>query len=497
MKRGLLLGSALLAAVGAAGAAPYVEERARIRLQADLSDLFRVPVRIGAVSFSPRHLTLSDIRPEALEPQKNAPVFGIDELQIKGNLLSVLWHPSFLSWSRKGEMESFQISRMTLLVAGIPLQAKGELFLTRRTNEAALCEGWLDLAHPLLKGRLEVSGPVDRPILFGWVSFADKEPVHFVSRWALNSREIRCEQMETGGGWLSRGVITAAGGKAGSEGFDGSVDVWRRGEEERYELQLFSVSPSGGDVGFWVHRPAQMPQDLIASWTIEGSRVKVKASGLRESVLLDGSVGLAAPFPVDLTLDLRAFPLAESIRWIPNGDQQPLIGGRLLGTVQVRGSLGNLASKGEVSGVSMLFGTVAFPRVALRFDGNGPILRIRDSQLVRESGVLLMEGVVDMRRIGQPDFFRGVKLSSLDKSLRWGEWRVSDIPGVSGLELHKYSKAGNVSVGLNYQVDTQNQPESVQREGVKVGLPLSPQEKLKIQMEGEEGFLGVEHRKKF
>ena len=55
-----------------------------------------------------------------------------------------------------------------------------------------------------------------------------------------------------------------------------------------------------------------------------------------------------------------------------------------------------------------------FDQIAIRFQGKGPILRLENSQLSRRGSVMRMEGMLDVRRIGQPDFFRNVKLK-IDK----------------------------------------------------------------------------------
>jgi hypothetical protein len=43
-----------------------------------------------------------------------------------------------------------------------------------------------------------------------------------------------------------------------------------------------------------------------------------------------------------------------------------------------------------------------------------------------------MEGALDLRRIGQPDFFRMVKLTSVNKGVEVAGWQLRPVPGGTG-----------------------------------------------------------------
>ena len=118
-----------------------------------------------------------------------------------------------------------------------------------------------------------------------------------------------------------------------------------------------------------------------------------------------------------------------------------------------------------------------------------------------------MEGTVDLRQIGQPDFFRAITLISMERNLEVGNWQVSPLnapvlqrAGLQksrGVRLRRSSSETPISIGLAIKMDDQMGPEAVSREGMEVGIAISEEESVSLRLEGEEQFLGIEHRKRF
>ena len=184
------------------------------------------------------------------------------------------------------------------------------------------------------------------------------------------------------------------------------------------------------------------------------------------------------------------------------------VSGRVEGWIHLQGPWRRLVSQGELFSRNGTFRQERFDLATLRFLGSGPVLKVQDSGVIFSEGALRMEGAVDLRRIGQPDFFRQIRLSSTDKSMAFSGWRVRPVStrgpagpsggaGASGLSMQRVTPGEKVSVRLAYEVDEEVRPEPQTRQKVEVGYSLSDQERLKIRLDRNENFLGVEHRKKF
>ncbi len=463
-------------------------EQGRLHLERSLSQLFNAPVHIDRVTLTPRKLILRGV---SLQPQPKIsnPLLVIDRLQIRGSLLSVLRKRSLQAWWEEGGVQSVQINHLTLLLGGVPLQAQGRVNLIENPGGPPRCEGWLSVEHPLITGRLEVSGSLSEPILLGELDGV-RGGRRFVSRWAVTPQAIRCLQMEIQGGWILKGNLETQ-----APFFKGLFQL--QGPGERFELRVESSPSEGGHAALWMYQEDQIPEKIDANWLIKKPYLHLTIDLFGRRLILNGRFDMRPPYPLALTLDFKEVDVGDAAMWLLPRRGIPPMSGRLLGKVDLSGSPRLLTSEGEVFTDKLTFGQAEFANASLRFQGIGPILQIHNSQMIRPSGVVLMDGVVDVRRVGRRDFFAGVKLSSLEKGLSWEGWRMDSAPGSSGLQLHRPGGSNRVSVGLDYKLDTGVTSEPVEREEVRVGYPLSSGEKVSIRLNKDEEFLGVEHRNKF
>ena len=469
-------------------------ERSRLQLENSLSQLFNTPVHIHRIFITPRQLVLRGVSLEA-----NLPVV-IDRLQVKGDILSAVRQRSFSAWWQQGGVQSVRMTRLTFSVGGIPLQAQGSVFLTPvPVGSAPRCEGWINVEHPFLTAKVEVSGTTAQPQLFGWPKTPKGRQHHFVSQWNIDQESVRCARMDIQGGWSFRAFLAqerAKGARIRRVPWHG---LWKlHGPQEDFELDFQEVSTAGGRAVLRLKEQDQLPQEISWIWTVHRSFVDLKGDLFGEQVHWNGQVDLRAPYPMEMRLNLKGLNLSDAAAWVLSRHQVPQsLTGRVRGTVVLKGPLRRLLSRGELFSDSFNFSHHEFSRSAIRFQGIGPMLQIQNSQMTRPSGVLLVEGTLDVRRLGQPDFFSAMHLSSLEKSLSFGGWGMSSISGQSGVTLRRTNEKDRVSVGWNYQMDTDVQSEPVERQGVEVGYPISSSEKVSVRLNKDEEFFGVEHRTKF
>ena len=454
-------------------------ERGRVKLEQNLSQLLQSPVHIHRLTLSPSRLTLHQVSLRPLgegsggDPQTPALV-SVDRLQIQGWFL--------------GRNSSVEVTGLSLSLAGVPLTAQGRVSLTTAPGSVARCEGWLAFEHPFISGRVELSGKVSEPILLGWLEGPEGVRRHFVAQLNVTREAITLSQAQIQGGWWASGTLNFSPRR-------GVLQLV--GLKERFELQIDPLPKAGGRFHAWMRREDQIPQELAARWILRRSYLELSANFLREQVSLNGRIYLTAPYPLDLTLDLRDMEMADLADRIFLRRRSMAISGQMDGQVRLKGPLRCLVSQGEVRGHDAKVGRGELTQAVLRFTGLGPIVKIENSQMTRPSGTVLVEGTVDVRRFGQPDFFKGLHLSSMEKALNLSGWRMSPTPGGFGLWISRNALPKQVAVKLAYEVDQEVQPEPVAREKMEVAYPLSEEERLNIRLDRQEGFLGVEHRKKF
>ncbi|MBI1953639.1 MAG: hypothetical protein HYS41_05905 [Candidatus Omnitrophica bacterium] len=401
---------------------------AKARLEHSISGLLSASVKIQGISLWADGLTLHRV---SLRPNgPGAPAAAGALLNVQRLTLGQFW--------KLGRGSSITVKGGTFSLAGVPVQAKGEVDLELPNGR---CEGWMKIQHPLWEGWLEVSGRIKRPVLLGWFQGKGLPRRHFVAELDWNQERLLLSQAEIQGGWRLTGFLER---KA-------SPDI-------RGRLDLTGSSGRGRmSCGFLLHPP-------------------------------DGS---------HLTLQLKGLRAEEILPWFLPPERLPNFSGWLEGQASLEGPWQRLVSRGRLTGREVTLGSQTLPQVSFEWEGLGPRLTIINSHMNKPSGVVWMDGTVDLRKIGRPDFFSMVRLSSLEKGWLVSGWQMDPVLQGSGLEVRRVGPEDQTTVSLAYGVDGQVQPEPLVQSKVQADIPLTSSERLNIRLEGQEEFLGVEHRGKF
>ncbi len=442
----------------------FAAEQVKHKFESGFSRFFQVPVHIHRITFLPSEMTLHRIRLQiSAQPEGTAPL-AIERLQIEAPHLWTLLVPAF--GKREGLSRLFfkgtgsiTVKELTLSFAGFPLRGQGRLTLAVGSDGVPQAEGWLSFLHPLVEGRVEVTGPAMAPVLMGWLESGRFGRRHFIAQLALGPDSVELSRMEFQGGWNASGRFSVANQRT-------QALLWLIRED---------LSPQQITMEWAVERPwlnfearlmgAEAPQTR----DISGSAADAARNGAEAA--LSGRMKLRPPYPVEMTLDLSDLKLKNLVEWFVPRLGGATVAGRVWGRVALSGPLGELISRGDLSGEDGQFNQQPIRGVSLRFHGKGPILRIDNSHLVRPEGTWVVEGTVDLRRLGQPDFFQTVKVTSPDRDFKMAGWQVSPLAGgqadTSGVQMRRSAKDVGVPVGVN------------------------------IRLNQEEEFVGVEHREKF
>ena len=454
-------------------------EWARLELEKGLSRFLKLPVRIQRLSISPQHLTLHNV---SFGSPSWAPV-RIERLQLEG-------------WKVWGSRPAgtLTLTGMTLSVAGVPMQAQGRVQLTGRPGTYAHAEGWLTLEHPFLSGNLEVSGRLLKPVVFGWLEGARVGRRHFVSQWDLRRDRVRLGSLQMQGGWTAEGELLIHDRQDRGAPWRGDLQV--AGPQDRFRLGVTPSETGSTQATLWAHREGVPPTEFSGEWIVRGGSMHFQAGLMDRQAVLTGQMSLRFPYATDLVLDLDGLHLSDVLDWLP-GEVPPRVAGRVEGRIRLSFVFPRTVSRGELSASNGRFGWEEFREMRVRFQGEGPVLRLENSRVTKANGTALMDGTVDLRLLGHPDFFRLVKLTPVRGNPDREGWQVGPALQDAGVALRHFAPREGATVGLANRVDTGVPQEPVEREGVEVQVPLSDEQRLSVRMDGQEEFLGVEHRKKF
>ena len=141
--------------------------------------------------------------------------------------------------------------------------------------------------------------------------------------------------------------------------------------------------------------------------------------------------------------------------------------------------------------------TLAFESLNAHFKGEGPIITIEDSRIIRDSGYFVLAGDMDLRKMGKGSMFANLRLVGDDKAIDWDGWNTSKVQNIReitmkkrinddiDIDIKKVASEGNIDESLRYGDE------------VQLEYKLHPNDVLKVTVGQDKDFFGLEHKNKF
>jgi len=117
-----------------------------------------------------------------------------------------------------------------------------------------------------------------------------------------------------------------------------------------------------------------------------------------------------------------------------------------------------------------------FKSMTARFSGMGPILKIEDSRINKESGVIVLSGDLDIRNLGKPNAFEAIDLDGDEKDMYLSE---------------------NLNIGFKDCLSEGNVDPRDKNNEVEFRYKMHEGDSLKFRLGDDVGFFGLEHKEKF
>ncbi len=211
---------------------------------------------------------------------------------------------------------------------------------------------------------------------------------------------------------------------------------------------------------------------------------------------LKGRLSLTAPYGVDFRLEIDRLDMRRLSSFSKLKDKN-IIFGIVSGGFNITGNLAdNIFSEGIIESKKGRFGSIEYDTIRLKLEGFGPIINIVDSSFKHDSGILTMEGYVDLREIPKGGFFDSVRIRSDVKTIVWQGWDITK-KGTDELSMEK-DIGDRMQVGFKTAIreplttyEDRENPEEMSL-GYKIGS-----EQLKMKLRENEEFLVIERNIKF
>ncbi|MDO8535975.1 MAG: hypothetical protein Q7S30_03080 [Candidatus Omnitrophota bacterium] len=236
--------------------------------------------------------------------------------------------------------------------------------------------------------------------------------------------------------------------------------------------------------------------DLKASYKVSNETLEVINFDLGHMIYLNGKFGLREPHLMDMTAVTDNMNMPQVLSVI-NANYGSFVSGSLNSKLELKGTLNNLKSAMHLEMRKGRIGEVNFEYLSVSLKGDGPLMRIEDSRVVRESGPVILGGEMDLRRIGKDSVFENIKVLNGENTMAWDGWETAKWQDVREFRMTK-NVAGGFNVGFKKFVNDDKVDESLrERDQFEFGYNLHPNDSIKLKFGDNSSFFGVEHKDKF
>ena len=236
-------------------------------------------------------------------------------------------------------------------------------------------------------------------------------------------------------------------------------------------------------------------EEMDIFYHLSKESLEILSFKIGEDVQLVGRVDIGAPHDVEFLIKMDESDPSGLFKWVQN-EKRRLIPGRMSGRIRIHGPLASASSSGYLRLVDGYFGDVDYEVSNIKIEGEGADISVIDSRIHRKEGHLLMEGDVDLAMFGERNIFQDLIIKSDEETIIWNGWDITREKGGDDLRMGK-DIGEDFRINFNTFVNDETVYEEKEGKGLELEYKIKEHESLKMRLESDDEFLGVEHRKKF
>ena len=237
--------------------------------------------------------------------------------------------------------------------------------------------------------------------------------------------------------------------------------------------------------------------NLKASYRIEDGRLFVQELNLSDTFKVSGTLQLKEPFKTRTTLTVNNLSLSWLALALGVKNASSIISGTANAKCEFKGPIADLRSNIQLEVRKGAIATLDFESLTAHLKGEGPVIRIEDSRITRESGYFVIAGEMDLRKMGKNSMFGNIRLVGDDKAINWDSWDSSKIQNIREIRMKK-NITDDIAFGFKKFIYDETVDESMKYgDEVQFEYKLHPNDSLTVMVGQDKDFLGLEHKNKF
>jgi len=274
----------------------------------------------------------------------------------------------------------------------------------------------------------------------------------------------------------------------------GTLDIVARGTLKNKKFDGYSEGEFHTDKIILNYTPFL---GLSMSYKVSEKEFEILSLDMENSLKASGKVFFTKPVTVDMAIFANNVNLDWLMPAIGARDVTKVLTGTMNGKFEFKGPISDLKSDVRLEIKKGMMSGLEFDCLSANFKGDGPIVRIEDSSVYRESGYFSIAGEMDMRKAGKDSFFENIRMASDDRAINWDDIGTRDIRGVREVRMNK-KLLGDISIDFKQFIsDDDLGGGSRYNDEVKLEYKLNPSESIKMMLGSDNDFFGLEHRDKF
>lgn len=241
--------------------------------------------------------------------------------------------------------------------------------------------------------------------------------------------------------------------------------------------------------------------EIDANFVICDKSLKITSLTLGEDYFLSGFVNLYNPYQMDFTLDIKDGDLSQLLL-VPDAESESKVSGKITGQVRTSGSLDNLNTVVKLKCGKGNLGNLDYESMNINLSGQGSLLKVSDSRILRKQGYIDLSGEVDLKSLWSQEPAKGLKWSCGNEAIIWEGWDIVKETNSKEFEMAKgvgRQKEFMVTFQgyLNDEQSWQDTQGHNQDEAVGVEYSLDEAKKVKMQLKNSEEVFSLEHKVRF
>jgi hypothetical protein len=235
--------------------------------------------------------------------------------------------------------------------------------------------------------------------------------------------------------------------------------------------------------------------DIYGVFFIKDDKLIIDHLKMGENLKISGWVNLSEPKDMDMNIDLINLDPAvlKNYAFAPANLGFDAISNC---SIEIKGELPNpyvkihfVADKGSTD-------EIEFESIKVTLDGEYPLLYFRDSRINRKVGHLVVTGKMDFRKLKSGGLFDDMIIKSDRETIVWEGWDITKKKMDDEITLRR-SVNDDISVFYKSYLKDETKAEEKSRDTIELEYEIFDNRSLKMKLNEEEEFFGLENKIKF